>query len=247
MIRNQTQVAQTQLKRNHDFIPSAVALKEVTEAYLEASVGSYSNKAAFTVQMRDKAIDAILRRLVAGTLVARCEDFELYDRDGDKALDEEQGTLPRIFWHYVRIFRRAEHQDWLSGDFTVECYQDRHFAMGHAYAVRFDRAGLPLVNEPLAPAQSGTSMGTNAGAPRKWDWDGALAYLAALSHCTADGLHRPDGNDPTQSDIAEHMEAWFIGSTGQSPATSLLREHAKRVVQEINALKLQTANNRKVA
>lgn len=81
------------------------------------------------------------------------------------------------------------------------------------------------------------------GAPRKWNWDGALLHLAALAHHTPDGLFRSDGTDPNQSDIARHLETWFVATTGSSPENSQLRDYGKRFVTELNALKLKAANN----
>ena len=88
---------------------------------------------------------------------------------------------------------------------------------------------------------------SKGGAPRKWDWDGALLHLAALSHHGADGLLRDDGSDPNQSDIARHLQAWFIDTFKKSPEDSQLRKYGKRFVTELNALKLRDANNSKAS
>lgn len=53
-----------------------------------------------------------------------------------------------------------------------------------------DGAGLESDAEPVATAPN------KGGAPRKWDWDGALLHLAALAHHGANGLFREDGSDP---------------------------------------------------
>ena len=93
--------------------------------------------------------------------------------------------------------------------------------------------------EPVATAPN------KGGAPRKWDWDGALLHLAALAHHGANGLFRDDGSDPNQSDIARHLQAWFIDTCEKSPEDSQLREYGKRFVTELNALKLRDAKNLK--
>lgn len=91
--------------------------------------------------------------------------------------------------------------------------------------------------EPELPAPN------KGGAPRKWDWDGAILHLAALAHHGANGLFRQDGGDPNQSDIARHLQAWFIDTCKNSPENSQLREYGKRFVTELNALKLRDAKN----
>ena len=84
---------------------------------------------------------------------------------------------------------------------------------------------------------------SKGGAPRKWDWDGAFLHLAALAHHGVNGLFRDDGGDPNQSDIARHLQAWFIDTCGNAPENSQLRDYGKRFVTELNALKLRDANN----
>lgn len=81
------------------------------------------------------------------------------------------------------------------------------------------------------------------GAPRKWDWDGALLHLAAIAHGSPDGLLRDDGTDPNQSDIARHLQAWFINSRDEAPENSQLRDYGKRFIIELNAVRFGAANN----
>jgi hypothetical protein len=100
------------------------------------------------------------------------------------------------------------------------------------------------VNSETEPAVPSANRG---GAPRKWDWDGALLHLAALAHHGVNGLFRDDGSDPNQSDIARHLRAWFIDTCDNSPENSQLRDYGKRFVIELNALKLGDANNPKAA
>lgn len=100
----------------------------------------------------------------------------------------------------------------------------------------------PVPDPEPKPAVEEVSKG---GAPRKWDWDGAFLHLAALAHHGVNGLFRDDGGDPNQSDIARHLQAWFIDTCGNSPENSQLRDYGKRFVTELNALKLRDANNSK--
>ena len=105
---------------------------------------------------------------------------------------------------------------------------------------KFVNEDIPeLEPEPAIPkADKG-----KGGAPRKWDWDGALLHLAALAHHGTNGLFREDGGDPNQSDIARHLQAWFVDTFRDSPENSQLRDYGKRFVTELNALKLKAAKN----
>jgi hypothetical protein len=99
----------------------------------------------------------------------------------------------------------------------------------------------PDVPEPTAePVLTGAKRG---GAPRKWDWDGALLHLAAKAHHSADGLYRDDGSDPNQSDIARHLEAWFMAKHGNAPEQSQLRAYGARFLAALAELKAAAANN----
>ncbi len=86
-------------------------------------------------------------------------------------------------------------------------------------------------------------IGKGGGRPRTWDWDGALLYLAALAHHGQNGLFRPDGSDPNQTNIAAHLRDWFIATAKNSPEDSQLRRYGKRFQTELNALKMRDANN----
>lgn len=148
---------------------------------------------------------------------------------------------------------------WFVGDFFFELSDER----GTAHGVVFERLGIEQIigrslqiseqvnsenlidsASPADPVdESNRKSKGKGGAPRKWDWDGALLHLAALAHHAPDGLFRDNGTDPNQSDIARHLEAWFVDTTGNSPENSQLRDYGKRFVTELNALKLKDANN----
>lgn len=92
--------------------------------------------------------------------------------------------------------------------------------------------------EPEPTNAPTVAKGNKGGAPRKWDWDGALLHLAALAHHGDSGLFRADGGDPNQSDIARYLQAWFLQTCDRSPEDSQLRKFGARFVEELNALKL---------
>lgn len=117
------------------------------------------------------------------------------------------------------------------------------------YSARDIMVNLPdTSNEPVAPSvvlmpDENAFGASKGGAPRRWDWDGAMAYLAALAHYSPDGLIREDGTDPNSSDIAEHLLSWFVRTKGVEPSNSMLRKYGARFVAELNALKLGAADN----
>jgi hypothetical protein len=76
------------------------------------------------------------------------------------------------------------------------------------------------------------------GRPSKWDWEGALIYVAAQANLP-DGLIDEEGG--TQADIEEMISEWFIQRTGDSPAESEIRKRASAVMKAIS--KPQKAGN----
>lgn len=67
---------------------------------------------------------------------------------------------------------------------------------------------------------------THVGRPRKWDWEGALAYVTSQAQ-TPDGL--PTGHG-AQARIETMIAEWFEAETGGSPATSQIRLRASKVM-----------------
>lgn len=185
-----------------------------------------------------------MRRLTEGTLVAQpiwfrftqgnCADasehvFRLHDKD--RAIDPN-------FWRTLQRLWSVATIDWIAGDFSFEERDGDFCATGYASGVKFDRACLPALDR-----QDAKPIAKAGGAPRKWDWDGALLHLAVLAHHSPNGLFRDNGGDPNQSDIARHLRAWFVDSCDDAPESSQLRDYGKRFVTELNAMKLRGANN----
>jgi hypothetical protein len=184
----------------------------------------------------------MLRRLAEGTLRARAMSFRftLGDREAGTEHLFELGAKDRSidpnFWRTFLRLRAIATADWIAGDFAFDDCDAGIFANGYATGVMFDVLGLPAL-DGIQPSRKG------GGAPRKWDWDGALLHLAALAHMDTNGLLRDDGSDPNQSDIARRLQAWFLETNDNSPENSQLRDYGKRFVTELNALKLKGANN----
>lgn len=232
--------ASTQDNRPRNWIASREAIRLVCEAYARHDLAEYDTKEKQQRAAMARASDALLRRLSEGSLASRPVWFRFVQ--GRRAESDEQvfhlkpddRVISPNFWRTLQRLRNVASFDWVAGDFSFEDDDCGIYAIGSASGVKFDRAGLPALDLLKAPL---------GGAPRQWDWDGALLHLAAVAHGSPDGLLRDDGNDPNQSDIARHLRAWFIQTRDDAPESSQLRAYGKRFLAELNAVKLQAANN----
>ena len=236
--------ASKQIDQGRDWIASREALRLVGEAYALHDIVEYETKEKQQRAAMARATNALMRRLTEGTLLARPVWFRFVQGnrdDGDEHvfhLQEQDRTIDPNFWRTLQRLRTYADIDWIAGDFSFEDSDAGIYATGSASGVKFDRSGLPAID--LLTSRPPPNPG---GAPRKWDWDGALLHLVALAHGSPDGLFRDDGKDPNQSDIARHLRAWFIDTHEDAPESSQLRDYGKRFVTELNAIKLQAANN----
>lgn len=232
------------LAGQREWIASREAVRLVTDAYALHDIVEYESKEFQQRAAMARAIDALLRRLTEGTLLARPVWFRFVQGNSDDAsehvfhLHEHDRTISPNFWRTLQRLRNVAALDWIAGDFSFEDCDAGIYAKGHACGVKFDRSALPAVDLPDAKPSS-----KSGGAPRKWDWDSALIHLTAIAHGSRNGLFRDDGRDPNQSDIARHLRAWFIDTSDNAPESSQLREYGRRFVIELNAVKLQAANN----
>lgn len=232
------------LTGHREWIASREALRLVTDAYVIHDIVEYESKEKQRHAAMAKAADALMRRLTEGTLLARPIWFRFVQGSRDEAsehvfhLHEQDRAISPNFWRTLQRLRTVTAIDWIAGDFSFEDCDAGVFANGHACGVKFDLSGLPALDLPRPkPVQKA------GGAPRKWDWDGAVLHLAVLAHESPDGLLREDGGNPNQSDIARHLRAWFIDTCDNAPEDSQLRDYGKRFVAELNAVKLRAANN----
>lgn len=225
------------------WIASRDALRRVADAYLLHDIVEHASKEIQQRAAMTKAADAIMRRLTEGTLSARPVWFRFVQGDRENSLEhvfhlhEQDRVIDPNFWRTLQRLQNDAAIDWIAGDFSFEDCDAGIYATGHAYGVKFDLSGLPALDLSYSK-----SLSNPGGAPRKWDWDGALLHLAALAHGSSDGLFRDDGRDPNQSDIARHLQAWFIDARDDAPECSQLRDYGKRFVAELNAVKLRAAN-----
>lgn len=227
-----------------EWIASREALRLVSEAYALHDVVEYETKEKQQRAAIARAADALLRRLSEGTLTACPVWFRFVqgNRDeGDEQVFHPQGqgrTIDPTFWRTLQRLRNVADVDWVAGDFSFEDDDSGFYATGSASGVKFDRSYLPAIDRLTSKPSPNTG-----GAPRKWDWDGALLHLAAIAHGSLDGLLRDDGTDPNQSDIARHLRAWFIDTRDDAPENSQLREYGRRFIVELNAVRFGAANN----
>ena len=232
------------LAGHREWIASREALRLVTEAYALHDIVEYESKERQQRAAMALAADAILRRLAEGALLAKPIWFRFVQGSSEGAaehafhLREQDRTIDPNFWRTLRRLQPVATIDWIAGDFIFDDSDAGIYAKGHASGVKFDLANLPALDR-LTPKPASKA----GGAPRKWDWDGALIYLAALAHQSPDGLLRHNGNDPNQSDIARYLRSWFVDTVDDAPENSQLREYGKRFVAELTAMKLRAANN----
>lgn len=233
-----------QLTGPREWIASREALRLVTEAYALHDIVEYDSKEMQQRAAMAKATDALMRRLTEGTLLARPIWFRFVQGDREHAsehtfpLHEQDRAIDPNFWRTLDRLKTAAAIDWIAGDFSFEDCDVGIYAAGHACGVKFDLTGLPALDRPYSKP-----VAKSGGAPRKWDWDGALLNLAALAHESSNGLFRENGADPNQSDIAQHLRAWFVDVYEDAPESSQLRDYGRRFATELNAVKLRAANN----
>lgn len=236
--------APKQVDQPREWIACREAFRLVSEAYSQNDIAEYGTKEEQLRVARARAADALMRRLTEGSLLARPVWFRFVQGNcevGDEhlyRLQEQDRLISPNFWRTLQRLRTVADIDWIAGDFSFEDSDAGIYATGSAIGVKFDRAGLPAIDR--LTSKPAANLG---GAPRKWDWDGALLHLAALAHAGPDGLFRDDGKDPNQSDIARLLRAWFIDTRNEAPESSQLRDYGKRFITELNAIKLQAANN----
>lgn len=86
---------------------------------------------------------------------------------------------------------------------------------------------MDLVADPLPSLRS--SVRSNIGRPPKWDWEGAMAHIVSIAQ-HPDGLPLGDG---AQAQIESMFADWFFSKTGNSPATSQIRQRAQIIMASV--------------
>lgn len=153
------------------------------------------------------------------------------------------------FVHYGKI-------DWETGDMICDFIPDRRERPDHLFgeledvlgteytenSVKAEFRGMHLPREKVemllpthrlaaseGPPMSSFLEARRVGRPVKWDWEGALAFIASQAQ-KPDGLPTGQG---AQAQIETMMAEWFEGQTGNSPSVSQIRTRAATVVRMI--------------
>jgi hypothetical protein len=87
---------------------------------------------------------------------------------------------------------------------------------------------MRFVDNPSIAAQS-PMPSARTGRPRKWDWEGAMAFLISQAQLP-DGLPTGPG---AQARIEEMIRDWFLMESDKTPATSQIRDRAAMIMREL--------------
>lgn len=198
-------------------------------------------------------MDAILRREYDADLAEKLVGKRVTDKVLDEPIDWECEDGPDILDPgYILFASEIDWDagivrcDWLpnerdvlsiwfpSGEFLYSEFEHPDFTArleGMAFELSRIEMLLPNVGREEQPATSrSVSRQLNyIGRPRKWDWEGALAFIISQAQ-TPDGL--PTGHG-AQAKIETVMAEWFEESAGSSPSISQIRQRASKVMRLI--------------
>jgi hypothetical protein len=194
----------------------------------------------FNTSLRN-AETALLTRLRHGALKSVSSTFQLLIDDPSdwaapgKEFRGKNDEIPAEFWRYISA-TNGWGTEWVSGDFTIE--GEEKSASGSAFNVHFDAENLPgLTGSPIGPPAEGPIDATGnpaaRGRPAKWDWDSAMAYMVARANLP-DGLEALASGPLRQADLERTLTDWFMGKTGNAPATSQIRSRASAIMLAVS-------------
>lgn len=146
-------------------------------------------------------------------------------------IDWEAGTI-KVGW----VPTDRDTADWMfpSGEFFVSEFESADYeaeftGMSFSYAsieMLLPSASLGSISSGMETAVQHRSR---VGRPPKWDWEGALSHVVTRAQ-TPDGLPTGPG---AQARIEEIISEWFIGETGEAPASSQIRERAAKIMRSL--------------
>lgn len=148
-------------------------------------------------------------------------------------VDWERGTAAGVIYPDAedKIFRHgSELLDTEYGDGSIEFELE-----GMAFELERIELLAPNAAGPApSPIMSGRSDEANVrtsriGRPPKWDWEGAIAHVAAIAN-RPDGL--PEGAG-AQAKLEQIMMEWFVAATGDAPASSEVRRRASKIMSQL--------------
>lgn len=195
---------------------------------------------------RDAAIRAQFESELADQLIGRDRFAEVFGEPVEWDESEEPHQVGPGFFLY------ADEIDWEEGSIIAEIHypesQEEHHLFWDAeehLSAQFERSQykaelsglrfsldalemmLPTVEPSASRATSDSEHVTAIGRPRKWDWEGAFAKLALVAQ-HPDGLPVGPG---AQAQIERILSEWFVAETGDSPATSQIRQRAQKMMR----------------
>jgi hypothetical protein len=201
---------------------------------------------------RDAEIRASFDEGIAKQLVGRANMEPVFDEPTEWDETEAPHQVSAGFFIY------AEDLDWEAGTIKAEIYApdsreayifwdaDEHLGSQFdraEYKVELSGLRFPLdAIEMLLPnAELNASESTRGsiyrepiiGRPRKWDWEGAFARLAVVAQ-HPDGLPTGPG---AQARIEKILADWFVTETGDSPASSQIRQRAQKMTRLLSVPK----------
>lgn len=126
--------------------------------------------------------------------------------------------------------------NWQQGEFgSIDYFAEEDF--GWSASLRIREAVNVKINRELVGAfnrtfpSSQSSDPTLLGRPVKYDWNGALAHLAAIAEF--DGLASEPEKRGTQAHIESEIANWFASNGSFIPSEAAIRKQAQRVLHSI--------------
>lgn len=200
---------------------------------------------------RDAAIRENFEEDISNQLVGRGSMEEVFDDPIQWNEEEEPHGVGAGFFVY------SEDLDWESGTIRadisapesrdeIHLFWDADDHLGSQFSradFRAELSGLcfsfDAIEMLLPSADSGIAQATvsrpeaTIGRPRKWDWEGAFAKLAVVAQ-HPDGLPTGPG---AQARIERILADWFVAETGESPASSQIRQRAQKMIRLLSVPK----------
>ncbi|GMM61833.1 hypothetical protein NUTIK01_26100 [Novosphingobium sp. IK01] len=198
-------------------------------------------------------IDALIRREFPHAVAERLVSKDPFDRFDDEPVvwDEMDGPLPID----PGFFLVADEIDWDAGTLMASYIpgegdlRDSFFPDSTFLQTELERAEFSAVLEGLSFEAARIelllpsftlkqNMGFTAfqaerrspvGRPPKWDWEGAMAHIAAIAH-HPDGLPTGPG---AQARIEELIANWFNSQVQDTPAVSQIRQRAAKIMRMV--------------
>jgi hypothetical protein len=231
---------------------------EIASYAAEGSVRAHVSAFQFLFELAEKAgeacgpkMDAAIREAYAPELAEQLVGRAVHDRVYDEAQGWQASEGPQTI--DAGIFFFANEIDWEKGILRAIdipgrlIIPDFLFPNEELYATDFEDPDFnaefvdisfdfQAIEMLLPTAQLATSTVTKldsgiraraSGRPPKWDWEGVLAYVVSQAQ-QPDGLPTGPG---AQARLEELMASWFVGQTGDAPASSQIRQRASSIAR----------------